>query len=237
MMDADRKEFTFNNWYKTIYKIRDGHRLTLNDIFDFDNTKKFGGNNMLCLRTATEIKNNKYISCEKKDKIEKLIKASDKLVSNGFYPFRLSGDADYELITDKKKDKRMHYVLNFSLIPVTGGVNNRKNRTPLRKFIGVIDQYYENRSIKSLPIGCRGRKYKDPDRQKKKEDYENQALKAYFDIFDDIEEYCKVVYLMGKDDIQNSQIGEYWDKRKAIAIDNNIAPATLCIDVSENRFE
>lgn len=235
-MDADRKKFTFDNWYKKIYKIENNYKITLYDIFNFDRIVKYNGNYMVCLRTAKEIEDNKLLVSEKKEKIKWLIETSKNLVNNGFYPFRLSGDADYKLMNGKEKDKKMHYLLNFSLIPVTGGVNNKKNRTPLSQFIGIIREYYDDRSVKTLPIGCSGNKFKDKKKQEKREECEKEALKAYFDIFGSIDEYCKVVYLMEKEDIDNLKVEDYWNKRKEI-VNDIIKDDILCIDVSAECYK
>ena len=235
-MDADRKKFTFDNWYKKIYKIENNYKIKLDDIFNFDNIVMYNGNYMVCPRTAKEIEDNKLLVSEKKEKIKWLIETSNNLVNNGFYPFRLSGDADYELMNGKEKDKKMHYLLNFSLIPVTGGVNNKKGRTPLSQFIGIIEEYYIDRSFEKLPIGCSGNKYKDKEKQEKRTQLEHEALKAYFDIFDNIEEYCKVVFLIEKEDIDNLKKEDYWDKRKEI-VNDMLKEDILCIDVSEECYK
>ena len=235
-MDADRKNFTFDNWYKKIYKIENNYKITLDDIFDFDKIVMYGGDYMVCPRTAKEIEDNMSLVPEKKEKIKWLIETSNNLVNNDFYPFRLSGDADYKLMNGKEKDKKMHYLLNFSLIPVTGGVNNKKNRTPLSQFICIIKEYYSDRSVKKLPIGCSGKKFNDEKKQEKREEFEKEALKAYFDIFDNIEEYCKVVYLMEKEDIDNLKVEDYWNKRKEIVKDI-IKEDILGIDISADCYK
>lgn len=236
-MDADRKKFTFDNWYKKIYKIENNYTITLNDIFDFDEIHQYNGNNMICPRTIEDVEKNNSLFSKKKEKIKRLIECSESLKESGFYPFRLSGDADYELKLDKEKDKKMHYLLNFSLIPVTCNLNIVKGRRQLFDFLNNdLGDYYINKDIKNIPYRKWGRQYKDEKKNILKMDLEKKALKAYFDIFDSIEEYCKVVYLVEKTALSNLNAKEYWEERKKI-IKDTIKEDLLCLDISEECYK
>lgn len=236
-MDADRKNFTFDNWYKEIYKIKNNYNITLNDIFDFDKITQYNGNNMICPRTIEEIEKNNSLSFKKKENIKRLIKCSKNLENSGFYPFRLSGDADYELKLDKEKAKEMHYLLNFSLIPVTCNLNIVKGQRQLFDFLNKdLGDYYINKDINHIPYRKWGKQYKDEKKNSEKMNLEKKALKAYLDIFDSIEEYCKVVYLVEKNTLSSLNAKEYWEKRKEIT-KTKIKEDLLCIDISAECYK
>lgn len=79
-----------------------------------------------------------------------------------------------------------------------------------------MGDYYINKDINNIPYRKWGKQYKDEKKNYKKMDLEKKALKAYLDIFDSIEEYCKVVYLVEKNTLSSLNAKEYWKKEKKL---------------------
>lgn len=122
-MDADRKLCTFIDWYEPMYSQKS---CLITCLFDFTNLKKFSDGYKLYLydkdKIILNIKKLRGFGGRKKQ-VENFIEKNEVLLNNKLYPFRLSGDADYELL-DKNgnKNAQMHMFPNFSLMPVTGNM-------------------------------------------------------------------------------------------------------------------
>lgn len=99
-----------------------------------------------------------------------------------------------------------------------------------------MGDYYINKDINNIPYRKCGKQYKDEKKNYKKMDLEKKALKAYLDIFDSIEEYCKVVYLVEKNTLSSLNAKEYWKKRKEIT-KNKIKEDLLCIDIPAECYK
>jgi len=98
-----------------------------------------------------------------------------------------------ELLANEYNEKvyaRMHYsVLNFSFMPVTGGLNLNKANGQycdrLDRFIFHLDKLIQTKNSDNPLLGIRGtNKHTIP------------KLKDYLNDFDSIEEYCQVYYLL-----------------------------------------
>lgn len=104
-------------------------------------------------------------------------------------------DVDFQVYDENKnKKKEMHMLPNFSLIPVTGALNNIKGRKNLSCFLKVnLKGYYEKKDIKNLPYRRMGRSSSRTDAVIQ---LEKEALKSFLDIFDNMNEYCNNLYFL-----------------------------------------
>lgn len=177
-LDADRTEFTWENLYIKIY--------SYNDINDKDNVIIEGWE----FWKLFNFRNNKngVITLEYNDQInikDEKIKEFAKKYSNFF---QLSGDVDFGEGLEKEERRKF---LNFSLMPVKGGMNNKKGKfgyhDRLDMFIYILSLYYKNKDKKQYAkeyLIC----YKN--------DKSLSSLCDYLDLFDDIYDYCKKIYLL-----------------------------------------
>lgn len=233
-MDADRKCYTFNNWYKPMYNSQNS---IISILFDFDAIDDKNG--VICIK--------KNLNCQylkekgvKEDRIKKImdfIEKNEKLKSKGFLPFRLSGDADYELRDENKvKQPQMHMFPNFSLFPVTGGLQRLKSDRPLKSFLSEnLQKYFLNREIQYLPY-MKGKSYKDKEKDKELVVCEKKVLKAFFDIFNSLDDYCYNIYFLYYEDIKNLDINEYWNRRIEIAKKCNISEEIMNQDIDSQEY-
>ncbi|MDG5854399.1 hypothetical protein [Clostridium beijerinckii] len=197
-MDADRKKITWANLYKHVYGSND--RWPICELYDFFN-----------LDESLEL--NKYgyqIKLKKDITIEDITmhehdEYKDKIIGflyqckNNKYYFPLSGDADFGMKTIFCKEniidayKKMHMFPNFSLMPVLGGMNNKKGsrRDRFDKFIYYVDKYYETKDIEFL-IWFGNIKEENKIKYKK-------ILEAFLDMFINAKDYCKKMYLIDED--------------------------------------
>lgn len=238
-MDADRKLYTFNNWFKVMYNKENS---IISVLFDFDDLEqgKDGYKIHLYKEKSTIEKNiiDKRVNY-KKEQIHNFLEKNEKLQSKGFYPFRLSGDADYELLDKKKcKNPRMHMFPNFSLLPVTGNLQIIKNNRPLKTFLLTdLQGDFVNRDILSVPYRKWGRQYKNEEKNTEKEICEKEVLKAFFDIFDSLDEYCKSMYFLNAQEIKELDINKYWEKRKEISKKYGISEEIMKYDLSLKQYK
>lgn len=229
-MDADRKKYTYENWYRPMYEQNSS---IIWNLFDFDHLKKENG---YSITLRKEIDFSKFDE-EKKRKIKLFIDNNKKLEDNGFSPFRLSGDADYQVYDEKKKKKKeMHMLPNFSLIPITGALNNIKGRKKLSCFLcGSLKEYYEKKDIKNLPYRKMGRKSDSIDVVMQ---LEKETLKSFFDIFGNIDEYCRNMYFLDFKTILESNEETYWKKRIEIATKKcGICECKMHKDIGLQKYE
>lgn len=238
-MDADRKLYTFKNWYTKMYKQKDG---IIWNLFNFDDLKLYNGH-------YVEPKNNVDISKfkDKESELSSFLKINAELsekrnsISLAYLPFRLSGDADYEIMKtdEKEKTEKMHSLPNFSLIPVTGALNNIKGRKPLPQFLEEkIEPYFNTRNIEDVPY----RKMRMPKNitEEIREDVinlEKRALKTFFDMFNSFDEYCEEVYFLKKEEIYEVNADLYVKRRLELAKEWGIEEAILYYDINLDKFE
>ena len=97
-MDADRKKYTYENWYKPMYQKNSS---IIWNLFDFDNLNNNNGY-QITLRKEIDLS---IFDEEKKERIQNFIKKNQELLSNNLLPFRLSGDADFQVYNENKKKK------------------------------------------------------------------------------------------------------------------------------------
>ena len=178
-MDADRKLCTFVDWYKPMYNQKSS---IISSLFDFSNLEACKDGYKIHL-----YKDKKIIYQHIKEKgidikIERInifIEKNEELKKNGFLPFRLSGDADYELLNEKKcKKPQMHMFPNFSLLPVTGNLQIVKSNRPLKTFLEYdLQKYFLDRTIQSVPYRV-GKQYLDNEKNNRKIKCEKEVLKA-----------------------------------------------------------
>lgn len=197
-MHADRKKVTWEHLYKHVYSCYNTWPIC--ELFDFGN-----------LDESLELNNCGYQISLKKDitieniTIDEHSEYKEKIVcflsqcTNNKYYFPLSGDADFGMKTPFCKEniedaeEKMHMFLNFSLMPVLGGMNCKKGfrRDRFDKFIYYIDKYYETKNIDSLMLF-------------RKSNVETQIiLGAFLDLFTGVVDYCEKMYL-----IDNGLVGE-----------------------------
>lgn len=236
-MDADRKQYTFIQWYKPIYESRPESKWLV-ELFDFDNLIKTKNGYMVTLRKEVFVSLSEFVSAEKRKKIDDLIERNISLIKNGFLPFRLSGDADYPSYDDNgEKNAKMHMLPNFSLLPVTGGLNVVKNIRTLSDFVEIdLEKYFKCQNEQNLPYRTVGRKFKNVEKQKFRIKCEKEALKAFMDIFDSLDEYCIVMHCLDKKTICNSSADAYWNSRKKVAKDCKIDEEKMVLDIDGDEF-
>lgn len=163
--EPDSSEWTWNNFYNRTYRT-------------LDYWKNLG----------EEKKKGKYKQA--------IYLNQDKIKIGGDVIFNFKdcyGKTFRELLGNQYNEKayaRMHHsVLNFSLMPVTGGLNlnkaNGRYCDRLDRFIFYLDKLIQSKNSDNPLIGIRGRN-------------KNTILKLknYLNNFDSIEEYCQVYYLL-----------------------------------------
>ncbi len=242
-MDADRKKTTWSELYKKIYIPRDW---CFWNLFDFDNIK----NGMV------EIKKNTAGISDESGYADFLKK----------YPrFKMSGDADFGL-KETHKYADMHKFPNFSIMPVTGGMNDKKGFATNTKdnpaffdhfplFIYKLAQFWECKSEERLNYTVENLWYNP--HAKRSDNAENTAkcLTDYLILFNDIYEYSKRIYLIdrklteelckfgesskrdNKDDDYLIMAEKYFNARKDIFIRKGVDPQIIDCDISEDKFE
>ncbi len=165
--EPDSSEWTWNNFYNRTYR-------TLDYWKNLGEEKKKGR-----YKIAT-------YTCKNLDKIQ--------IDGDVIFNFKGSyGKHFRELLGNQYNEKayaRMHHsVLNFSLMPVTGGLNlNKANGRfcdRLDRFIFYLDQFIQLKNEDNPLMHIRGRN---------KNTILN--LKSYMINFDSIEEYCQAYYLL-----------------------------------------
>lgn len=233
-MHADRKLYTYDNWYNIMYN---EDTSIIRCIFDFDNKIKDSDGYKITLYDEEKIKPNlsKTRWKIKQEQVLELIEKNNILIENEFDSFRLSGDADYELLTDSQnKNPLMHKMPNFSLFPVTGNLQALKSNRDLKAFLdGEMKRYYEYRDLEHIPYKKWGKQYKDAGKNEKKQRCDKEALKAFLDIFDSLNDYCKNMYFLDIDTIRRLDKKEYWDERIKIAKAYGVDANLLEIDVDK----
>lgn len=237
-MDADRKLCTFKEWYQPMYSQKS---CLITCLFDFTNPKKFSDGYKLYLYDKEKIIPNikKCVVLQEKQKlVENFIEKNEVLLNNKFYPFRLSGDADYELLDENgNKNAQMHMFPNFSLMPVTGNMQIIKRNRELSSFIkNELGNYYASRDIESVPYLRWGKQCKDEKKNECKQKCEKEALKAFLDLFDSLDEYCENLYFLSSKDIIDKSILDYWKYRKAIAKECGVCSEILGKDISSDIY-
>lgn len=237
-MDADRKLCTFKEWYQPMYSQKS---CLITCLFDFTNPKKFSDGYKLYLYDKEKIIPNikKCVVLQEKQKlVENFIEKNELLLNNKFYPFRLSGDADYELLDENgNKNPQMHMFPNFSLMPVTGNMQIIKRNRELKSFIkNELGNYYESKDIELVPYLRWGKQYKDEKKNEFKQKCEKEALKAFLDLFDNLDEYCENLYFLSSKDIIDKSISDYWKYRKAIAKECGVCSEILGKNISSDIY-
>lgn len=186
-MDADRKMVTYKHLYKYIYTET---RWVFWGLLDFDNVDdgKVGLKDSIEWNQETRRFKGfweKYKSC-----------------------FMLSGDADFGMNIRsngescekyiKNSDKKLHMFPNFSLIPVPGGMNKRKNnwKDHFPRFSYNLARVCEGaEEAKSI---LAGQDYTDE---------KGEMIKDYFQLFDSVYDYFDKVYLVNDFEFINCLIG------------------------------
>lgn len=202
--DADASQFVFENVHSKLYSKNDWWFW---GVLDFEHLKQ----------TTNKIPR-KYAMPKKidNDTVKRLYESKNlniKKLGN----FRMSGETDFNFkdikfkyykdlinedktISDCEKEKiikqleeckKMHHSLcNFSLIPMTGGMNNVKGmlqQDRIDRFIYVLDDYFKNKNNITnykhhIFSQCRSNKIIQ------------EALSEYLSLFDDIYDYCRKIY-------------------------------------------
>lgn len=145
-------------------------------------------------------------------------------------------DADFQVYDENKnKKKEMHMLPNFSLIPVTGALNNIKGRKNLSCFLkDNLKGYYEKKDIKNLPYRRMGRSSSRTDAVIQ---LEKEALKSFLDIFDNINEYCNNLYFLNYKAILKLDHKEYWNERIEIAKECGICESQMDKDIDLPEYK
>lgn len=163
--EPDSSEWTWNNFYNRTYR-------TLDYWKNLGEEKKKGRYKQAIYIYPDEIQIGGDVIFNFKDSYGKI--------------FRESLGNQY----NEKAYARMHHsVLNFSLMPVTGGLNlnkaNGRYCDRLDRFIFYLDKLIQLKNSDNPLIGIRGRNK-----------HTILKLKNYLNNFDSIEEYCQVYYLL-----------------------------------------
>lgn len=199
-MDADRKKITWEILYTNIYLTTDKTN-NQNEIIRkgwefwslFDFTSPQNGN---CkIKASNNTKDLKIDDPKIKD------------FTKFFTDFEISGDADWGggIIIGKAK----HQFSNFSLIPVTGGMNSKKGcsyNDSLDWFIYKLSQYYLLGDIKRISFANEFLWYNVQYPKCSNGIITLGYLVAYLNLFNDVYDYCEKIYLISDYDYVNSLI-------------------------------
>lgn len=230
-MDADRKEYTFQQWYKPMYE--NNEEKIIYKMFDFDNIEHSKKGYYIKVREKVDT----YAFGAKREKIQLFLEKNEELRIKEYLPFRLSGDADYQIYDEhKNKKQEMHRLPNFSLCPVTGALNNIKGIRSLQYFLKYeLTKYYDSKEV-NRPYRRMGRRFKDPIKNDEVIGLEKAVLNAFFDIFDSLDEYCREIYFLSELKIMSLSPEMYWNERmkKAIAVGSD--KKILFYDISADAF-
>lgn len=191
-MDADRKCITWKHLYKNIYKKEDW---SFWGLFDFD--KISNGRATIKAECAIEWTN----------EIEKYREFVQKHGPQENYKgFKISGDADFGNLKKNANGcnlfipdaaAQMHKFPNFSIIPSTGCMNNKKGfsyQDRFHIFIFVLSEYFTRQTEER-------REYVENELFMKAGRMSYEAIKDAIDtlndflsFFDDIYDYCDKIY-------------------------------------------
>lgn len=196
-MDADRKKVTWEHLYKHVYGSNDSWPIC--ELYDFSNLDE----SLELNQYGYQIKLKKDITIED-IKIDECNEYKDKIIDflsqckNNKYYFPLSGDADFGMkngtykIDKEEALKRMHMFPNFSLMPVVGGMNNKKGNFGYRDrfdiFAYYLSEYYITKNINLL---MRFINLTDEAR----ENYP-KVSGAFLNMFMGVKDYFKKIYLI-----------------------------------------
>lgn len=188
-MDADRKKITWVNLYKHVYGSKE--RWPICELYDFYNLDE----SLKANKIGYQIKLKKNVKINGNAKISSFLTECKK--NENYFP--LSGDADFGMKTIFCKEniigayKKMHMFPNFSLMPVLGGMNNKKGsrRDRFDKFIYYVNKYYDTKDIEFL-IWFGNIKEENKIKYKK-------MLEAFLGMFIDAKDYCEKMYLIDGD--------------------------------------
>lgn len=114
--------------------------------------------------------------------------------------FKISGDADFGL-KQTAFEPLMHSICNFSLMPVTGGMNSKKGlksgySDEFDTFLIALEGYW-NCEKKDKRSYVKENLWNNPHGREITLD----ILKDYLDLFDSIYDYCKKVYFLEKENV------------------------------------
>lgn len=195
-MDADRKNITWNNLYKYIYTTKDAIPKQIIGIKGWEFQSLFDFNNI-------------------EDGKCKILKSTPPAIndpritdfSKHWNDFEISGDTDWGggIIIGKEK----YQFSNFSLLPVTGGMNNKKGTTykdSLDWFIYILSEYYLLGDIKRISFVCERLWYNYQYPKCSTGILTLGTLVSYLNLFDDIYDYCEKIYLISDSNYVDSLI-------------------------------
>ena len=160
--------------------------------FDFDKPKRKSSGR--CSRIAVPAKTGSALDKAYKEELAKLPVELDG-------DFWLSGDTDFNVGAET------HFMCNYSMMPITGALNNDKGKK------GLINDNWAM-FVKMLPdlikkphtYNGRYRKELKPYREK----IVVAARRAYYNLFDnDIYNYCRNVYFFGTESDETKSIIDY----------------------------
>ena len=160
--------------------------------FDFDKPKRKSSGR--CSRIAVPAKTGSPLDKAYKDELAKIPVELDG-------DFWLSGDTDFNVGAET------HFMCNYSMMPITGALNNDKGKK------GLINDNWAM-FVKMLPdlikkphtYNGRYRKELKPYREK----IVVAARRAYYNLFDnDIYNYCRNVYFFGTESDETKSIIDY----------------------------
>ena len=188
VFEEDASYDAFAGLYLPVYsKIK-----VFSENFDFDNpSRKSSGR---CSRIAVPAKTGSPLDKAYKDELAKIPVDLDG-------DFWLSGDTDFNVGTEK------HSLCNYSMMPITGALNNDKGKK------GLINDNWAKfvKSLKDLieePQAFNGR-YKEELKPYRKE-IVVAARRAYYRLFgEDIYKYCYNVYFFGTESDETKSIIDY----------------------------
>lgn len=204
-MDADRKKITWVKLYKYVYGSKE--RWPICELYDFCNLDE----SLKANKIGYKIQLKKNVEINSNEKINMFLTECKK--NENYFP--LSGDADFGMKTIFCREniidayKKMHMFPNFSLMPVLGGMNNKKGslRDRFDKFIYHVDKYYKTKDIEFL-IWFGNIKEENKIKYKK-------ILEAFLDMFIDAKDYCEKMYLIDGDLVEALiQNGKYTIENK-----------------------
>lgn len=178
-MDADRKKVTWDYLYKYMYTEKD---------WDFWGLLDFDMNDDGSIGWKSEIKWN-----------------NQNEIFEGFknkYPkFRISGDTDFGMKDSvcntyiEHAEEKMHMFHNFSLMPKTGGMNNKKGAfgyyDRFDEFIYYLSQYFKESKEKRYEYAKENLWYNSW-----KKESTLKPLCDFLDLFPNVYDYCNKIYFI-----------------------------------------
>lgn len=231
-MDADRKMITWKELYKKIYTPEEWDFWSL---FDFNYIYKSG-----------------KVGFRKGIVWDSVSEAYKRLYDETDGYFCMSGDADFGLKGTRLKGE-MHKFTNFSLMPVPGGMNNKKGRFKYKDdfplFLYHLAAFWDVPDEESRKEHTIEHLWWNSRKNEKTADW----LFAYLSLFDNIYDYTNKIYHIdfetteelckfgkngnGKNEQYLNMAEKYLSIRKQLFVKNGIDAKLIDEDISDDKYD